>query len=516
MPSYVVLGHGLEDFGADRAVVPPGCMLVLSERAGESGIIHWPLYEALSNPDNRRLFRNPVRHKKALETLVNRHLRIYKEGQPYPALIYDITFDRDRAVEPTGIFPIPTPHFVRHPEKEGPERYQTSYNGMEKALAGSIMKPHKAVPQAILFEKKPGIYYSFLCRTLKTEEDAVKALLASAFPGRDVSEFYSDTAFDFFEGAQEWVSQQKDLTESQVPVMAEIRAIVDAVMHHRRASSARQSERRGAADPLTQLMHLLGMRRPGHDRLAAAIAAIPDVNAVYYKTQYTPLGAAAAQGHRAAVAALLGRGAAVNGRDLWGATALYRAADDEQEGVCRDLLAAGADLRIPLLSGDTVLHVVAESEDMIGLLGDILKMGLTPTVTTQEGDTPLHSAAFQGNAAAIPILLAAGADPNAQNKGGLTPLMVGILEQKREVVTVLAAITDPLLRTREGQSALDLAIAERQDEIAVEVARYQKPAGGWGPVAAITLPGLSGLRAFAARASSSEKRRRTRKKTSSA
>ena len=516
MHSYVVLGHGLEDFGADRAVVPPGCMLVLSERAGESGIIHWPLYETLSNPANRSLFRNPIKHKKALEALVHRHLRIYKEGQPYPALIYDTVVDPEGVVEPTGVFAIPTPPFVFHPEKEGPNRYKTNYNSLEKVQAASIMKPRKAVPQSVLFEKRPGIYYSFLCRTLKTEEDAIRTLIGEAFPETDVKEFYGDNSFDFFEGVQQWVSHQNPSAE-QVGALAEIRAIVGAVMHHRLASSARLSDRRGPADPLTQLMHLLVLKRPAADRLAAAIAAVPDVNVVYYKTQYTPLGIAATMGHRHAVAALLGRGASVNARDLWGATALYRAADEQHEGVCRDLLAAGADPRIPALNGDTVLHAVAESESMIGLLPDILRAGVNSNATNQDGMTPLHAAAVEGNAGAIPILLAAGADPNAQNKEGQTPLVLGILEYHLGVVAALAPLTDPRLRSRLDdidQTALELAIAEGQDEIAVTVAKAQKPVGGWGPFHNTNLPRL---RAFVAerRASSSEKRK-TRKKTRSA
>jgi len=513
MHSYVVLGHGLEDFGADRAVVPPGCLLVLSERAGESGIIHWPLYESLSDPAHKSLFANPIKHKKALERLVHRHLRIYKEGQPYPALTYDISIEQEDSVDPTGVFRIPTPTFRFHEEKEGPGRYKVSMSRMNRAHAGSKFAMNKAISQETLFATRPGIYYSFLCRTLKTEEDTIKGLMGTAFPGIDADDFYGDSAFDFFEGAQEWVSHQEATTESQTAAIAEIKAIVGAVMHHRRASSARQSERR-KVDPLTRLMNLLGMKRPPAASLATAIADA-DVNAVYYKTQYTPLGAAAAMGHRSAVAALLARGAAINGRDLWGATALYRAADDEKEEVSRDLLAAGADSRIPMISGDTVLHVVAESEDMIGFLPELLTAGVDLKAVNQDGDTPLHSAAVQGNAAAIPLLLAAGADPNAQNKKEQTPLILGILFNHLETVTALAAVTDPRLRTEEDLSALELAIEEGYDDVAVEIAKAQKYPGGWAAVKSAA-NGLPRLTALATRMASSSEKRKTRKKTSSA
>lgn len=80
--------------------------------------------------------------------------------------------------------------------------------------------------------------------------------------------------------------------------------------------------------------------------------------------------------------------------------------------------------------------------------------------------SPLRGATVCGQAHLIPILLDAGADPNALSEGNRTPLMGACflrsgVDEMKSVECVRALLederTDPTIRNSYGESALDLA-----------------------------------------------------------
>lgn len=87
------------------------------------------------------------------------------------------------------------------------------------------------------------------------------------------------------------------------------------------------------------------------------------------------------------------------------------------------LLAAGADARAALPSGETVLMACAKAgslEAVDALLAK--KADPNAHVADTHGQTAVMWAAAEGHGAIVARLLAAGADPNARTKTGLTPL----------------------------------------------------------------------------------------------
>ncbi len=99
----------------------------------------------------------------------------------------------------------------------------------------------------------------------------------------------------------------------------------------------------------------------------------------------------------------------------------------------------------------------------------LIDLGLDVKQADVQGDTPLHalllSTSYYGRQitdadlmAAMQVLLAAGADPDAQNRSGFTPLMVAV-QQKR--FPVAAALLDksrkPNLTTKDGYNLVHLA-----------------------------------------------------------
>ena len=82
------------------------------------------------------------------------------------------------------------------------------------------------------------------------------------------------------------------------------------------------------------------------------------------------------------------------------------------------------------------------------------------------GRTVLHEVAYHGTDWLLPILVSAGADLEAQDDHGHTPLMEAVIQAQATVVERLLNLgADPEFRTKEGYGAIDLAIdAEFQND----------------------------------------------------
>ena len=209
----------------------------------------------------------------------------------------------------------------------------------------------------------------------------------------------------------------------------------------------------------------------------------------------TPLHVAAENGDAEDVTALVNAGVAPDAQDKYGRTPLHVAAQEGHAEAVTALLDAGADPNAQDKGGRTPLHIPA-------LIGDgeavtaLVKAGANPNAQNENGSTPLHFAAkavaeraedvtwyqklmelfrrrapmVMGRAEAVTALLDAGADPNAQDRGGRTPLHEVARSHDAEVITALvnAAGADPNEQRRDGRTPLHVA-AENGDGEAVTV-----------------------------------------------
>ena len=128
----------------------------------------------------------------------------------------------------------------------------------------------------------------------------------------------------------------------------------------------------------------------------------------------TPLHAAALQGHTSMIEFLLAHGANVNAQNDLGGTLLHFAVQSGKKEVVALLLAQGADVYVESKYGGSVLHQATSPghKDIVTLL---IKHGAkVEAVDEHTGQTPLHAAAARGSADVVEVLLAHKADVNAR------------------------------------------------------------------------------------------------------
>ena len=167
------------------------------------------------------------------------------------------------------------------------------------------------------------------------------------------------------------------------------------------------------------------------------IIAGADPNTTDYKGE-TPLHEAARRGRDACVRVLIeaGGGPNVTASDYFGRTPLHEAALHGHDTCVRRLLSAGADPNVTDNAGITPLHYAIHRGNAVWEL-------VAADADVNAGSwTPLHSAAHEGNEMFVQMLVAAGANPNAVDDEGRTPLQLAVDGGHVECAKILGYIDD--------------------------------------------------------------------------
>lgn len=222
----------------------------------------------------------------------------------------------------------------------------------------------------------------------------------------------------------------------------------------------------------TPFLQSIGSRH-GYDKLF--LEAGGDIHA---KTNqgYTTLMAAVGCGDFELLEFLIGRGLDVNARTETGWTAVHQAArysggyfgPEVEDRLGRALsmlnllIEKGADLHAITETGETAVHCAG----FLSTLEFLFDHGLEPDTANVNGDTPLHrsveiivrSQLSSGERFMMARrLLEAGADVNAMNREGVTPLMRAVSEMNTALIEfLLEQGADADVLTPNGQSLLNL------------------------------------------------------------
>lgn len=157
------------------------------------------------------------------------------------------------------------------------------------------------------------------------------------------------------------------------------------------------------------------------------------------RSNETPLHWAAGFGQAEVARTLLAHGAEVNARSMDKNTPLHWAAGSGQADAAKTLIAHGADVNATDLDAYTPLHTLVSgrfqlvwaqrktngtdrSDEYLATAEVLLDNGAAVNAKAEDGETPLHFAADQGDHELVKVLLAHGANANARSDVGATPL----------------------------------------------------------------------------------------------
>jgi len=156
----------------------------------------------------------------------------------------------------------------------------------------------------------------------------------------------------------------------------------------------------------------------------------------------TPLHMAAANGNKDMAELLLANQADVNAKSDAGWTPLDAAAMNYKLNVLELLLAKGADVNARMTNGLTALLYAADWRDQDGVAAIKLLLAnkADPNATNIiNGLTPLHYATAEGNKDIVELLLVNGANVNAKANDGSTPLSIAAHGDHKDAAAVLLA-----------------------------------------------------------------------------
>jgi ankyrin repeat protein len=152
----------------------------------------------------------------------------------------------------------------------------------------------------------------------------------------------------------------------------------------------------------------------------------------------TLLHISAANGDKDAVDLLVRKGVDVNAKDRWGWTPLQRAARNGNTEIVKLLISKGADVQAKDRDGTATLSMAAMAGNTD--IAELLIMGGADINTKDRWEwTPLHYACWRDHRDTVEFLLSKGADINSKEEEGKTPIAVAKSEGCNEIVELLRA-----------------------------------------------------------------------------
>lgn len=188
---------------------------------------------------------------------------------------------------------------------------------------------------------------------------------------------------------------------------------------------------KGGETPLTGALWVAALASPAGQRLLA----LSGVNASERADLNVRLGSLEGRWREVAMQ-LVARGADVAKHDPTMPSALFSAAALGDERLVTALLDHGAQID-EVTVGETALHC-AIAEQHAGVAALLVKRGASAKIANMSRRTPLHFAAFfLDDASLIEALVARGADVNARDKSGHTPLRLATRARRERAAAAL-------------------------------------------------------------------------------
>ncbi|GMH36922.1 hypothetical protein BSKO_04795 [Bryopsis sp. KO-2023] len=166
------------------------------------------------------------------------------------------------------------------------------------------------------------------------------------------------------------------------------------------------------------------------------IAKGADVSSTHLDRKFTPLHAAAEEGHVDVVEILLEAGAEIDAQNRAGGAALHSAVQKDHLEVVKVLVKAGATVDLKTDDGFTPL-LMATFNVHLEVAEFLMESGADVNAKDSRGDTVLMSAAHFGGQMLVQLILDNGGEKDAQNTAGITAVGYAAFYGNDEAIEVL-------------------------------------------------------------------------------
>lgn len=197
----------------------------------------------------------------------------------------------------------------------------------------------------------------------------------------------------------------------------------------------------------------------GHTDFIRSIAArAPHLLHARDLDERTAVQIAVIHGHWRTACALLELGVAVNTADRYGRTAFLLAAEYGHLQILDCLERLGADTSCRDREGNAAIHEAARGGYTAMLEYLVQQLGADINAVNIKGQTPLHLSVLHRKIDTIRAILRLDGNVNAQNANGETPLHLACAIASTSIARLLIDHgADPSIRNRRGQNAIQLA-----------------------------------------------------------
>ena len=187
----------------------------------------------------------------------------------------------------------------------------------------------------------------------------------------------------------------------------------------------------------------------------------------------TPLHIAAIQHHKSIARYLLANGADTSVQDITGATPLHEAVRYGDIDIAKALLENGADANAEDNLGKTPVMLIIPDREQDAMYRLLIAYKADVAKKDAYGDTVLHTATMASlSPAVLDLLVAGGADVNARNKDGVSPLLIAVQKRNFDHVKFYADRgADINSADKAGDTPLSLALKDGQTMLEMLVNR---------------------------------------------